>query len=129
MTPKSYAALIASANVLPAERFASSWLLSPDSAAIPGFDPADLDASKRLLLALHAAITRPVREIIRRSGLTQQAFADRFAIPLRTVQNWASGTRTCPAYLRLLLMQQLGQFSPAGDLGLEVAPAKAGDAV
>ena len=129
MTPKSYAALIASANTLPAERFASNWLLSPDSSAIPGFDPADLDASKRLLLALHAAITRPVREIVRCSGLTQQAFADRFAIPLRTVQNWVAGTRKCPDYVRLLLMQQLGQFSPAADLGLEVAPAKAGDAL
>lgn len=40
-----------------------------------------------------------VRELISRYNLTQTAFAQRFGIPLRTVQGWCCGERVCPPYL------------------------------
>lgn len=49
-----------------------------------------------------------VSEIIAHTGLSQTDFAARFAIPLRTLQGWISGSRECPPYVRLLLAKQCG---------------------
>ena len=49
-----------------------------------------------------------VREIVQHTGLSQTDFAARFAIPLRTLQGWISGSRECPPYVRLLLAKQCG---------------------
>lgn len=54
------------------------------------------------------AVHRPVREIVAASGLTQAAFGERYCIPKRTVENWCSGSRECPAYVRLLLQRAEG---------------------
>ena len=42
------------------------------------------------------------------SGLTKAAFSRRFLIPLRTVENWVSGIRPCPIYVRLMIADLLG---------------------
>ena len=48
---------------------------------------------------------KQLREI---TGLTQKKFSERFKIPLRTVQNWESGTNTPPEYIpRLIEMQMI----------------------
>lgn len=39
-------------------------------------------------------------DLLSASGLTKAAFSRRFLIPLRTVENWASGIRPCPIYVR-----------------------------
>ena len=39
-----------------------------------------------------------VRDLIARVG-SQREFADRVGIPLSTVEKWAQGIRTCPAYV------------------------------
>lgn len=49
-----------------------------------------------------------VNEIVHHTGLSQTDFAARFAIPLRTLQGWISGSRECPPYVRLLLAKQCG---------------------
>lgn len=44
-----------------------------------------------------------IRELIAYTGLSQRAFAARFEIPHRTVQNWCEGVNKCPSYLLKLL--------------------------
>lgn len=41
----------------------------------------------------------PVRKICEQYGLTQAALAQRFGIPLRTVEDWATGKRKPPSYV------------------------------
>lgn len=52
-----------------------------------------------------------VREIRAATGLSQIAFAQRFCMPRRTVENWESGANNCPDYLRLLLAQAVGLYT------------------
>lgn len=49
-----------------------------------------------------------VREIVQHTGLTQAAFAQRFLIPLRTLESWIGGTNACPPYTRLMLARLCG---------------------
>lgn len=60
------------------------------------------------LRAIYAAVNRPVRAIVTASGLSQAAFAEKYCIPRRTVENWCSGARECPLYTRLLLQRAEG---------------------
>lgn len=46
-----------------------------------------------------------IRDIRANTGLSQAAFAQRFCIPRRTVEDWEAGRRSCPDYVRLLLAQ------------------------
>ena len=49
-----------------------------------------------------------IKELRAITGLTQKKFSERFKIPLRTVQNWESGTNTPPEYIpRLIEMQMI----------------------
>lgn len=71
--------------------------------------PADrIDA----LRGIYAAATRPVRQIVADTGLSQAAFAERLCIPLRTVEAWCRGIRESPVYVRLLIQQALGLYAP-----------------
>ena len=49
-----------------------------------------------------------VREIVQHTGLTQSNFAQRFAIPLRTLESWLGATNACPPYTRLMLAKLCG---------------------
>lgn len=40
-----------------------------------------------------------IRELCQQYGLTQRALAERFGIPLRTVEDWSAGRRKPPAYV------------------------------
>jgi DNA-binding transcriptional regulator YiaG len=48
-----------------------------------------------------------IREILNTTGMTQVALSKRFDIPLRTVQNWATGQRECPVYIRKMIIEIL----------------------
>lgn len=90
------------------DMFVSDWALSD----IWG-DVEDADIPEERIKALKAIwkvahIT--VREIRAATGLSQVAFAQRFCIPRRTVENWESGASSCPDYLRLLLAQAVGLY-------------------
>lgn len=80
----------------------SIWGDAPD-AAIP-------DDRLQQLGQLWDAAHLTVKEIRAATGLSQAAFAQRFLIPRRTVENWESGTNTCPVYVRLLLAQAVGLY-------------------
>lgn len=57
------------------------------------------------------AVHRTVKEIAATAGLSQRKLAERFCIPYRTMENWGSGSRECPLYLRLAMQEALGLFS------------------
>lgn len=80
----------------------SIWGDAPD-AAIP-------DDRLQQLGQLWDAAHLTVKAIRAATGLSQAAFAQRFFIPRRTVENWESGTNTCPVYVRLLLAQAVGLY-------------------
>ena len=44
-----------------------------------------------------------IKEMRQRTGLTQEAFAQRLNIPKRTLQNWELGARECPPYIKNLI--------------------------
>lgn len=46
-------------------------------------------------------------QLIQMSGLTQKAFAERFEIPLRTVEDWVAGRRCPPPYVVSMIKQLL----------------------
>lgn len=79
----------------------------------PGDDiPADrLDILGQLWDVAHLTI----KDIRAHTGLSQAAFATRYCIPRRTVENWESGTSACPDYLRLLLAQATGLYRRPSD--------------
>lgn len=72
-------------------------------------ETADIPAARiDQLRAIYTAVNRPVRAIVAAAGLSQAAFAERYCIPKRTVENWCSGSRECPIYVRLLLQRAEG---------------------
>lgn len=89
-----------------ADAYASDMALSSIWGDAEG---ADVPSRRiEVLRAIYAAVNRPVREIVAASGLSQAAFAERYCIPKRTVENWCSGSRECPLYTRLLLQRAEG---------------------
>lgn len=41
------------------------------------------------------------------------------AAPVYTVQGWEQ-RRTCPLHVKLMMMELLGQWSPADDMGVQI---------
>lgn len=69
-----------------------------------GADPAQAQDLCRIWEAAHMSM----RELIRAAGRSQAAFAREMAIPLRTVQDWCAGRRSCPVWVRFLLAEHYG---------------------
>lgn len=91
------------------DAFVSDWSLSSAWGDTPDVDiPADrLDMLGQLWDVAHLTI----KDIRAHTGLSQAAFATRFCIPRRTVEDWERGARSCPDYLRLLLTQAVGLYT------------------
>lgn len=51
-----------------------------------------------------------------RYKLTRQQFSDIFCIPVRTVQSWELGERSCPLYVFLMMEQLLELKELHGEL-------------
>lgn len=85
----------------------SVWGDSPESAV-----PAD---RLEYLCAIYAAVHRSIRDIASSAGLTQRKLMERFCIPRRTMEDWSTGTRSCPVYTLLLMQESLGIFHPPID--------------
>ena len=49
-----------------------------------------------------------INELRKTAGLTQSAMSKRFAIPLRTLENWCRGVSRPPEYVRFMLIDLLG---------------------
>lgn len=108
MTDKLFCTLFAAA-LAAADRdaFVSDWSLSSgwvDAADIPADCIAELG---HIWDAAHLTI----RDIRQHTGLSQAAFAMRYCIPTRTLEDWERGVRSCPDYLRLLLAQAAGLYT------------------
>lgn len=110
MTDKLFNTLWAAAlDCADRDAYVSDWELSSawgddPEAEIPA---ARIEALGRLWDAAHLTI----RDIRTHTCLSQAAFAVRYCIPRRTVENWESGVRSCPDYLRLLLAQVNGLYT------------------
>ncbi len=91
------------------DNFISGWSLSSVWGDAPDADiPADrIDMLARLWDAAHLTI----RDIRQHTGLSQAAFATKYCIPTRTLEDWERGVRSCPDYLRLLLAQSAGLYT------------------
>lgn len=74
------------------------------------FDEISTDANSVVerLGQIHDTAHITVKNILQRAGLTQSAFATRFCIPLRTVEDWCTEKRKCPDYERLSFCRELG---------------------
>lgn len=57
-----------------------------------------------------------VKELRERYQLTRQAFADLFCIPVRTVQSWELGDRSCPYYVFRMVEELLEVYRLSGAL-------------
>lgn len=90
------------------DAFVSDWALSSIWGDAPDSDipAARIDEIGRVWDVAHMTI----RDIRQQTGLSQVKFAERYCIPRRSVEDWESGARTCPAYLRLLLAQVAGVY-------------------
>lgn len=57
-----------------------------------------------------------VRDLRERYQLTRQQFSDLFCIPIRTVQSWELGERSCPAWVFRMLDELLMFYVWTGKL-------------
>lgn len=48
-----------------------------------------------------------LRAVIEQAGLTQRKAAEQLGIPLRTLENWLSGSRTPPEYVMRATLEEL----------------------
>lgn len=84
-------------------------LLDPDN---PGQE-GDVEIFQQLR-ALWRVSNDPFKSLLARMGLNQTQCSVRFCIPLRTVQGWALGERTCPPYVRLMMAEAVGLLDIRG---------------
>ena len=90
------------------DEYISDWALSSEwgdaeDAEIPSQPISDLGG---LWDVAHVTI----RDLRAHTGLNRTAFALRYLIPYRTVENWERGDSQCPDYVRLLLAQATGYY-------------------
>ena len=65
----------------------------------------DFDAEGKRLERFWDVAHMNVRDMVEALNMSQTDFANGANIPLRTIQNWCSGERQCPDYIRLLLAE------------------------
>lgn len=104
MTDRQFCALFCDALQTDSRSAFSSDLALSSIWSDDAEDPAELAVLCGLVWDL-AHLT--VGEIRSHTGLTQAQFAERFCIPLRTVQNWEY-RGGCPDYVRLMLARLCG---------------------
>ena len=88
------------------DAFVSDWSLS--SLFLDPEDP-DQEPSAELIEQIGKiwdVAHMTVKDLRAVTGLSQVAFAQRFCVPRRTIENWEKGS--CPDYTRLMLAQILG---------------------
>lgn len=75
-------------------------------------DTGDIQAARiKAVENLWDAYHKTVKEISADAGMSNRKLAERFSIPYRTMENWCSEKNSCPAYVRLMMQEILGQFS------------------
>ena len=110
MTDKQYTICVTEAlNYTDREAYISDLSLS----SMWGDGPEDDIPTARIeqLGSIYDAVHRSVKQIAADAGLTQRKLAERFCIPVRTIEDWCTGKRTPPDYVRLMMQELLGQIS------------------
>ena len=110
MTDKQYTICVTEAqNYTDREAYISDLSLS----SIWGDGPEDDIPPARLeqLGTIYDAVHRSIKQIAADAGLTQRKLADRFCIPVCTIEDWCAGKRTPPDYVRLMMQELLEQIS------------------
>lgn len=109
MTDKQFFACVREVdNYQDRDAYVSDLVLS----SIWGDDPVDdipeamVDAVGQIWDAAH----KSVKQIAADAGMAQRSIAERFCIPLRTVEDWCAGKRTPPDYVRMMMQELLGQL-------------------
>lgn len=73
-------------------------------------EDADIPAERLTLLgAIWDGAHCTIPELIQKYGLTQTGFSQFFNIPIRTVQDWCGGRRTCPPYVAAMAAELLSK--------------------
>lgn len=74
------------------------------------FDEISQDANEivSVLRSIHRIAHMDIKDLILESKFTQRGFAERFLIPIGTVENWSRGRRECPEYTKIMIAKQLG---------------------
>lgn len=95
---------------VPAYKSRDAYISDMALSSIWGDAPDDEIPAERLeqLGMVWDAVNRPVSEIVKSKGLSQAAFARLYMIPLRTLEDWCSGTRSCRLYDRIFLQEAVG---------------------
>ncbi len=108
MTPTQFALACSEAhNYSDPDAFISDLLTS--SAFVSADPEAELDLTQvDALRRIWTAAAAHFRDLLRALDLGQTELARRYQIPLRTVQNWASGVNDCPVYTRLMIARLEG---------------------
>lgn len=107
MTNKQYRLCVAEAeNYTDRDAYISDLALS----SVWG-DAADAEIPDERIRALGEiwdACNRTVKQIAADAGISCRAMAERFCIPYRTVEDWSTGHRESPMYVRLMMQELLG---------------------
>lgn len=70
----------------------------------------DVETEKKRLNGIWKASQMSIRDMVASTGSTQESFGREVGIPRRTIQNWCTGQRSCPEYVRFLLAEHYGLF-------------------
>lgn len=107
MNRKLFATLV---KEVPVYKSRDAYISDMALSAIWGDDPDGEIPAERLeqLGTVWDAVNRPVAEIVTGTGLSQAAFAKLYLIPLRTLENWCTGSRECRLYDRIFLQEAVG---------------------
>ena len=68
------------------------------------------ETEKKRLNDIWKASQMSIRDMVASTGSTQESFGREVGIPRRTIQNWCTGQRSCPEYVRFLLAEHYNLF-------------------
>lgn len=106
-----YTLISAAAETPDLDSFVAEWstsiiFIDPESEAEPNWETIT-----DTLTRIHTAVHITVKDLLKAAGLTQTAAAERFCIPLRTLNNWCvpgAQHRECPLYTKLMMAELIG---------------------
>ena len=110
MTDKQFCACVMEVdNYQDRDAYVSDMALSSiwDDAPSDEIPESSVDAVGRIWDATH----KSVKQIAADAGMTQRKLAERFCIPVRTIEDWCTGKRTPPDYVRLMMQECLGMLT------------------
>ena len=58
---------------------------------------------RKMIIKNASDVPSAIKEIRKKTGLSQEGFAAKYHIPRRTIENWESGYNECPPYVLELL--------------------------